>query len=755
MRRTGVESAGLTAGRPRARCAGCEVLGLAAGLAVSLSATGVHAQDSVSSAPGLPGDAVSAYQAGVGSEQVNDYVVDLAPKTGSWGSRYVLGPVVKTSRASSPAYFDLLMGAQGASARFLSGPLLRAAYTRWTTPGQGVNAAANSAPSSTVTTAGLSGQQFAVGFMEYGSGPDGVFDTSDDENNIVGAVVGFQRRAPSRLYISRIVGATNKPAAAGASTAWLGLGGVDAAGNMHAYLDHTSAQDTNRFYARIAAAARNGAAVNQLSDAAATDGPSTSFVRSSVTSMTTPAIIPADLGPGRPVVVGLDLNSNYIFESAANSTQTTKNYLPGASGSSRGNLTFIAQPFAGVAPGGTEAGTGACLVRTDGGSRTRGIQLFGINPNGGATSNLQIQLPANGAQMTDPTDGWSPQGNFGSASTHEFTSYASQVPFRGGNGQIAGVVLPSEDLLVAAVVTTSAGATVPQQQDNYLVVATVTPLGETTWVTAAHTGNPMGAAGGLSKVILGDNGADGAPGTGDAGEGDGVVDTGPSAWIGRLARIGEVFPGQTAGPSISAPAMDRRGNLYFMATMALKQTGGGLEYTSGLIRGVRDDATGGYRLELVARLGDIMPGLNSGRNYQIQFMGIADADSASSGGLWSGNIVQDSLPGVDASAAPYASPLGLGALVFRAKIVYDFNGDGLYADPSASGGSGSPDQAYNVAMLLMPQILTGDFNLDGTVSVQDIFDFLAAYFGGIGDWNGDGVTSVQDIFDFLSDFFGG
>ncbi len=49
----------------------------------------------------------------------------------------------------------------------------------------------------------------------------------------------------------------------------------------------------------------------------------------------------------------------------------------------------------------------------------------------------------------------------------------------------------------------------------------------------------------------------------------------------------------------------------------------------------------------------------------------------------------------------------------------------------------------------------GDFNMDGLFSVQDIFDFLAAYFAGDpnADINGGGLT-VQDIFDFLASYFG-
>jgi hypothetical protein len=57
---------------------------------------------------------------------------------------------------------------------------------------------------------------------------------------------------------------------------------------------------------------------------------------------------------------------------------------------------------------------------------------------------------------------------------------------------------------------------------------------------------------------------------------------------------------------------------------------------------------------------------------------------------------------------------------------------------------------------LMPKC-PGDFNGDGSVSVQDIFDFLAGYFSNniLADVTGDGTVSVQDIFDFLAAYFRG
>jgi len=50
-----------------------------------------------------------------------------------------------------------------------------------------------------------------------------------------------------------------------------------------------------------------------------------------------------------------------------------------------------------------------------------------------------------------------------------------------------------------------------------------------------------------------------------------------------------------------------------------------------------------------------------------------------------------------------------------------------------------------------------DFNGSGTVTVQDMFDFLSAYFvgGAEADVNASGSVTVQDIFDYLAMYFAG
>lgn len=56
-----------------------------------------------------------------------------------------------------------------------------------------------------------------------------------------------------------------------------------------------------------------------------------------------------------------------------------------------------------------------------------------------------------------------------------------------------------------------------------------------------------------------------------------------------------------------------------------------------------------------------------------------------------------------------------------------------------------------------PGPCSGDFNGDGRITVQDLFDFIAAYFGQLpgADVNHSGLLSVQDLFDYMRKYFNG
>lgn len=70
--------------------------------------------------------------------------------------------------------------------------------------------------------------------------------------------------------------------------------------------------------------------------------------------------------------------------------------------------------------------------------------------------------------------------------------------------------------------------------------------------------------------------------------------------------------------------------------------------------------------------------------------------------------------------------------------------------------SGAPGQltADNIVVKLS---CLGDFNGSGAVSMQDVFDFLGAYFANDprADVNGVGGVTVQDVLDFLAAYFAG
>ena len=334
---------------------------LAAGSIVAVPAL---AQDSVSTGNGLPGDGVSAYAAGATAtgEQRNDFVVDLIAKTSSWGSGYRFGSLLKGSSGGA-SFFTTLVGANAISNRLAFGPMARSTYQAWGAAGQGISNANNSAPTDNgsglygpIDTSSLLGTQFGAAFMEFGGGPNGTFGDGDDENNIIAGIVGFNNLAPDRLYVSRTNAAVNKPwALAGlTSTASLGLGGVDEAGNVHVLADNfglvSGSAIADKRFIRISAGARSTTLLNQLQNTSYGDSANTrTLLGTSLTTLTVPTIISSLLAT-RPIMIGSDFSNNYQFEGVVNTMSASTAYLP-AGGSPRGPISFASRTFAQVNTG--------------------------------------------------------------------------------------------------------------------------------------------------------------------------------------------------------------------------------------------------------------------------------------------------------------------------------------------------------------------------------------------------------------------
>jgi hypothetical protein len=411
--------------------------------------------------------------------------------------------------------------------------------------------------------------------------------------------------------------------------------------------------------------------------------------------------------------------------------------------------------------------TGATLARSaPTGLRTDAISVFGLDNAGNVTAARTFAIPLTLQDACDSTL-W-PLGS------GEFRHYDSQVLFRGGTSQVSvGKDQAGRGLLAATLSSGNNGANNPF---NAIAVCRFDPSvsgSVGSWSIAAWT-NTSNTDG---KDILGDFGQDGAPGTNDVGESDGVIDA-LDAPIGRLASLSELGTGKV-GPSLSAPAFDSVGNLYFIASVALNKPMGASivqVFTQALLRGVYDPATSCYRLELVLELNSVFQGANSGTRYMVNFLGLADSDSISSSSLWSSSVSQASWNNVDVAGVETKSPLTLGGLVLSARIVYDTNNDMLFQDPTAlAGNAASVDEAYNAILLIantsppsscIADVDDGTFTgtPDGGVTIDDLLYYLSIFEQGTpeadvddGSFTGtrDGGVTIDDLLYYLFRFESG
>jgi len=95
-------------------------------------------------------------------------------------------------------------------------------------------------------------------------------------------------------------------------------------------------------------------------------------------------------------------------------------------------------------------------------------------------------------------------------------------------------------------------------------------------------------------------------------------------------------------------------------------------------------------------------------------------------------------------------------------LARDLDGNGLFTGPGETTVAIKNSPAGSFPQVIRSLIAYGwpcpaDFNMSGGVTVQDLFDFLAAWFSNDprADINGVNGVTVQDIFDFLAAWFSG
>jgi len=768
--------------------------------------TGVHAQDSIGTGFGtfgaVLGDALQTHDV---ATQKTAYVVNLSPITSSWGNVFGVAPIVKASQMSGggpDTFFSGAISGNGISSTMLTGVApVSSSYATWQGVGPGINPARNSAPQTTSAPAGGLNQLAAV-FSEFGG---------TENSNIIGALINWAPNQSNRLFVTRVVGAQANDAANTPAFSTFGVGAIDANGNAHFRADSFGVTGaTNRLTGgqwiyRVNMAARvatlnvldvtavplyrlwadnsattpfpsspnlnNGNAADDydgdptgIHDEGATNAvwqPPVRADQNTAPGGTTvqgnfnhsvPNIIPSQLA-GRPVYIGPNFNDEYVYENVVGALPATSSAHRTPWPSHRGAVAFTPKTFF----SGT-IGTAAVLARqTTGGAgdvTARSIVYWGTNTSGAIaggqgsvnlpssiTDNLdvdpvvggqfQLNRPVGPGQDYDGVDNGVLFPNF------YFDHYHGQTAFRGPVSQMA-IGTDRDGNALAAGTLYYGNAVVNTNPGNAIAVARFDPNNPSAaqWTLAAWN-NYQGING---KPIYDGAGA-------QIGELASFED-GQANNLRNLSRNAN-----SSGPSMSSPAFDSAGNIYFTSVVQIQRGSqldddldppapivGGLPnperdlWEVGLIKGVYDAATFSYKLELLLRSGQVVSGADTGVQYMIDQIRIVGASSVDSSVFASGNVTAYPYNNVAlASNIANSDPRHLGGLVVSVDLVYDndgldtttelddrnmngfpddypleVGGAGPFEDGStAQGGTnqlflGSTDQSYNVLLFVAP-----------------------------------------------------
>jgi hypothetical protein len=637
------------------------------------------AQDSTSLLNSMPGDALDPTST---TEQVNDYVVDVAAFQSTSGRTYGVAPLAKAGWDYSTGnhnFFTASISAQSISRRIKTGvPFVRSSYDYWNAPGTGVNGdPTRNNPGTAVVTSALTGNQFGYVFSQFSSDDPNL--PTINFNSVVGGTVNYETTTPSRLYVSRIMGAGNDKTWS-CNVAQFGVGSVDADGWISVRADGFGtvgcggyASFTANNYFLIDLLSRSAGAVNILSLAGADDTGTWALVEDATTHSPT-SMIPSAVTGGTPILLGSNFAAQFVY-GAGPMTSTSGHFGAGVT-DHRGLVSYSEHSFPAIFGAGSTHGSAGQLGVSSG---TNALNLWGLSSAGAPVGPVALVFPGNGS-ISDPETAWSP-----SAGAASFANYYSSTAFRGGTGQVALGKDQAGRLLAAAMMHHPSFVS-STNANNLIAVARTSNGSAVEWVVAAYT-----------------EGNDGKPVHGAFG----------STVIGKLVAH---EPGGSAlgGPSVSSPMIDSVGNVYFNGRVQLT---GDAFYRESLVRAVYVPATFEYRLELVLSEGDVVAGVNSNRNYQIQFLQISGSSGGSPSAPFSQNISQHAYQGQSVAGLDPADNQTLGGVVIRATIIYDIDQDGDYdrqeIDPLSS------DQDYQTLLYITSAV---DCNSNGVPDDIDLAD---------------------------------
>ena len=781
------------------------------------------AQDSISkNQTGLPGDALNWVDP---TAQRTRYVVDSQQITSSWGVPFGVAPIIKTDRSVNPAlsqgtiFFNNLFSGFGMSRTVRTAPFRGSSYLFWNQAGGGLNAEQNDTALNTTETPSGSSFQFTAFMNQFGSASTPASQST--VNSGIGAVVNVSNDLPRRFFVERSL--LNATSATGGATSANGAQAVGASDSNGQFVFRADANAANSPSGRIlnqnlgqVNLLNRSSSLNVLSSTGttttATDTAATRFVgglNNFGTTLTVPSALPASLSSdGDTRYLGPTFGRSYVYENAAG------NAVFGAAGGDY--LTAV--PSAGanfpdhrgaiaVLPRSLFAGTvatGAVLARSGTiGSNNDYVAVFGIDNNGAVPAGARFALPVpltvplDRAPASDNPPGGVGPDLFGSPAPIPATMTGAWAYHQGGtafNGPNAAVAIGRDlagrglvaGLMYENITAPTWNADVTPTPNVAIVVGRfdpANPAGTVEWRVVAwtyaagfdpadHDGTPIrgdaGTAGHFSTSVP------------SSGRRDGILDLNPASAtydrpIGRLQPTLS-FPGPTAGaaPSITPPAIDSVGNIWFVArgafnTYSSTTLSGFARFNSTLIRAVYNPDTFTYDLEEVLEFGDRVYGKNSLTTYSIGGFVLSNAltsltnpGAPNPAAFGSSSVTAGADRNIDPATLPtfgtagaVADPRSLGGLVIGANILYDVNNDDEFEDPSgtAPANPASIDEGYSALLYVSFRSCNADLNGDSVVDNSDFVLFANAYnnfLDTLGDFNNDGFTDNSDFVVFAN-----